>query len=168
MSTSTSEPSGTTEGSNGARYWRSLDDLAETPGFRAWVETEFPEGAAELDGPGRRGFMKVMAASFGFAGLGFSGCRRPEQAIMPYGRQPEEVIPGVPNYYSSSLPSAYGNEPLVIESHQARPTKIDGNPSYAPYGGSTGVHAQASVLDLYDPDRSTKSQTRNISEQECR
>ncbi len=160
MSTSTSEPSGTTEGSNGARYWRSLDDLAETPGFRAWVETEFPEGAAELDGPGRRGFMKVMAASFGFAGLGFSGCRRPEQAIMPYGRQPEEVIPGVPNYYSSSLPSAYGNEPLVIESHQARPTKIDGNPSYAPYGGSTGVHAQASVLDLYDPDRSTKSQTR--------
>ncbi|MBG28896.1 MAG: hydrogenase [Opitutae bacterium] len=104
--------------------------------------------------------MKVMAASFGFAGLGFSGCRRPEQAIVPYGRQPEEVIPGVPNYYSTSLPGSSGNEPLVVESHQSRPTKIEGNPSYTPYGGGTSIYAQASVLDLYDPDRAGKSKSR--------
>ena len=159
MSTYPSDSNGS-EKSSGSRYWRSLDDLTQTPGFRDWVEREFPEGASELDGPGRRSFMKVMAASFGFAGLGFSGCRRPEQAIVPYGRQPEEVIPGVPSYYSTSVPGSFGNEPVVVESHQARPTKIEGNPSYPPYGGSTGVHAQASVLDLYDPDRAAKSQSR--------
>ena len=118
MSVSPSNSNGNSQ-SSGSRYWRSLDDLSETPGFQSWLEREFPEGASELDGPGRRSFLKIMAASFGFAGLAFSGCRRPEQTIMPYGRQPEEIIPGVPNYYSTSLPSAHGNTPLVVESHQA-------------------------------------------------
>tara|TARA_Y100000588_G_scaffold138234_1_gene152023 strand:+ start:3009 stop:6494 length:3486 start_codon:yes stop_codon:yes gene_type:complete len=156
-------PSSESNGSSsptGPRYWRSLDDLAETPGFQNWLEREFPEGASELDAPGRRNFLKIMAASFGVAGLTFSGCRRPEQTIMPYGRQPEEIIPGVPNYYSTSLPGSRGNVPLVVESHQARPTKVEGNPSYKQYGGGTCAHAQASVLDLYDPDRAAKSQSR--------
>ena len=98
-----------------------------------------------------------MAASFGLAGLGMTGCRRPEQAIMPYGKSPEELIPGVPNYYASSMPSPHGNLPLVVESHSGRPTKIEGNPSYLSFGGSTDVYAQASVLDLYDPDRAMGS-----------
>lgn len=141
----------------GPRYWKSLDDLAETPAFKDWVEREFPAGASEMEGVNRRHFMKIMAASFGLAGLGMAGCRRPEQTILPYAKQPENIIPGVPVYYSSSMPSAGGNMPVIVETHQGRPTKIEGNPSYKPYGGATDTYTQASILDLYDPDRATKS-----------
>ena len=85
---------------SGPRYWKSLDDLAETPAFKDWVEREFPAGASEMEGVNRRQFMKVMAASFGLAGLGMTGCRRPEHVILPYSKQPENVIPGVPIYLS--------------------------------------------------------------------
>ena len=139
------------------RYWKSLDDLAETPAFKDWVEREFPVGAAESEGVNRRRFMQIMAASFGLAGLGMAGCRRPEQSILPYAQQPENVIPGVPVYYASSMPGARGNMPVIVETHTGRPTKIEGNPSYTPFGGATSVYTQASVLDLYDPDRATKS-----------
>ena len=88
---------------SGPRYWKSLDDLAETPAFKNWVEREFPAGASEMEGVNRRQFMKVMAASFGLAGLGMTGCRRPEHVILPYSKQPENVIPGVPIYFSLSL-----------------------------------------------------------------
>lgn len=142
---------------NGKRYWKSLDDLANQPSFKTWVEREFPEGASMLEGVQRRGFMKLMAASFGLAGLGMTGCRRPEHTILPYGKSPEELIPGVPNYYATSMPSAQGHTPLIVESHEGRPTKIEGNPSYIPNGGGTSIYAQASVLDLYDPDRSKSS-----------
>ena len=141
----------------GKEYWKSLDSLAETPGFRDWVSREFPEGASMLDGVQRRSFVKLMAASFGLAGLGMSGCRRPEHVILPYGKSPEELIPGVPAYYATAQPSGRGFQPLIIESHQGRPTKVEGNPSYLPYGGSTDIYAQASVLDLYDPDRAMGS-----------
>jgi molybdopterin-containing oxidoreductase family iron-sulfur binding subunit len=142
---------------SGPRYWKSLDDLAETPAFSEWVEREFPAGASEMEGVNRRQFMKVMAASFGLAGLGMAGCRRPEQTILPYSKQPENVIPGVPVYYTSSQPGIRDNVPIIVETHTGRPTKIEGNPSYQPYGGSTSVYTQASILDLYDPDRATKS-----------
>ncbi|MEM8866695.1 MAG: TAT-variant-translocated molybdopterin oxidoreductase [Verrucomicrobiota bacterium] len=142
---------------SGPRYWKSLDDLAETPAFRDWVEKEFPAGASEMEGVNRRQFMKVMAASFGLAGLGVAGCRRPKQHILPYSRQPENLIPGIPNYYSSSQPGRRSNVPVIVETHTGRPTKIEGNPSYKPFGGGTTVYTQASVLDLYDPDRATKS-----------
>jgi len=142
---------------SGPRYWKSLDDLAETPAFKDWVEREFPAGASEMEGVNRRQFMKVMAASFGLAGLGMSGCRRPEQTILPYSKAPENAIPGVPVYYASSQPGARDNVPVIVETHQGRPTKVEGNPSYKPYGGATSVHTQASILDLYDPDRATKS-----------
>ena len=62
-----------TEEIQGKQYWKSLDDLADTPGFRSWVDNEFPEGASLIDGVQRRGFLKVMAASFGLAGLGITG-----------------------------------------------------------------------------------------------
>jgi len=147
---------------SGPRYWKSLDDLAETPAFRDWVEREFPAGASEIEGVNRRHFMKIMAASFGLAGLGMSGCRRPEQRILPYAKQPENMIPGIPNYYSSSVPGLQGNMPIIVETHQARPTKIEGNPSYKPYGGATDTYTQASILDLYDPDRVTKSRAKGV------
>ncbi|HBR93203.1 MAG TPA: hydrogenase [Opitutae bacterium] len=142
---------------SGPRYWKSLDDLAETPAFSEWVQREFPTGASEMEGVNRRQFMKVMAASFGLAGLGMAGCRRPEQNILPYSKQPENLIPGVPVYYTSSQPGARDNVPVIVETHTGRPTKIEGNPSYKPYGGATSVYTQASILDLYDPDRATKS-----------
>lgn len=142
---------------SGPRYWKSLDDLAETPAFTEWVQREFPAGASEIEGVNRRQFMKVMAASFGLAGLGMAGCRRPEQAILPYSQQPENVIPGVAIYFTSSQPGARDNVPLIVETQTGRPTKVEGNPSYKPYGGATSVYTQASILDLYDPDRATKS-----------
>lgn len=141
----------------GPRYWKSLDDLAETPAFKDWVANEFPAGASEMEGVNRRQFMKVMAASFGLAGMGIAGCRRPEQLILPYSKQPENLIPGVPVYYCSSQPGSRDNTPVIVETHSGRPTKIEGNPSYHPYGGATTAQTQSSVLDLYDPDRAKKS-----------
>ena len=146
---------------HGAKYWKSLDDLAETPAFKEWVEKEFPSGASELEGVGRRNFMKIMAASFGLAGLGMTGCRRPKQHILPYAQQPENLIPGVANFFCSSVPGLTANTPIIVESHQGRPTKIEGNPSYKPFGGTTTIYDQASILDLYDPDRSTASTNNN-------
>ena len=87
------------EPESGQRYWRSLDDLAESPDFRQWVEREFPSGASELKDPiARRHFMKIMSASFALAGLGLAGCRRPEEKILPFAKQPEGYIHGVPQF----------------------------------------------------------------------
>ncbi|MDD2762824.1 MAG: TAT-variant-translocated molybdopterin oxidoreductase [Opitutaceae bacterium] len=140
---------------NGPRYWRSLDELAATPGFRAYLEREFPEGAARLDGVDRRQFFKLMAASFALGGIGLAGCRRPEAYVLPYGKSVEEVKPGLPLYFATALPLRRAAIPLVAETYQGRPTKLEGNPSYAPHGGASSLLAQASLLDLYDPDRAT-------------
>ncbi|MBC2595049.1 TAT-variant-translocated molybdopterin oxidoreductase [Ruficoccus amylovorans] len=145
----------------GPRYWRSPDELADTPEFRVLLEREFPEGASETTEADRRTFLKLMGASAAFAGLGLTGCRQPTQHILPYSKSPERMVPGVPIFYASSQPEAHGNIPLVVETHDARPTKIEGNPSYLPYGGGTTGYAQASVLDLYDPDRLQKSQAKD-------
>jgi len=142
---------------NGPRYWRSLDELASTPGFKAQLEREFPEGASSLEGVDRRGFMKIMAASFALGGVGLAGCRRPEAHILPYGKSVAGVIPGLPLYFASAMPVRKGAVPILAETHQGRPTKIEGNPGYAPYKGGNNAFVQASVLDLYDPDRSTTS-----------
>jgi len=140
----------------GPKYWRSLDELAATPGFKEHVEREFPEGASNLEGVDRRQFFKLMAASFALGGLGMAaGCRRPEAYILPYGKSVEGVVLGLPLYFATAMPLRRGAIPLLAETHQGRPTKLEGNPTYAPYGGSTNLIAQASVLDLYDPDRAT-------------
>ena len=144
---------------SGPRYWRSLDELAATPGFQAQLEREFPEGASDLNGVDRRNFMKLMAASFALGGVGLSGCRRPEKFILPYGKSVEGVIPGLPSYYATSMPVRKSAVPLLAETHQGRPTKLEGNPSYEPNGGAASLTAQASILDLYDPDRA-KSHTK--------
>jgi MoCo/4Fe-4S cofactor protein with predicted Tat translocation signal len=139
----------------GPKYWRSLDELTGTPGFKAQLQREFPEGAAELDGVDRRHFMKIMAASFALGGAGLAGCRRPEKFIMPYGKSVEGVIPGLPSYYATAMPLRKAAVPLLAETHQGRPTKLEGNPSFAPLGGASSLLSQASILDLYDPDRAT-------------
>jgi molybdopterin-containing oxidoreductase family iron-sulfur binding subunit len=140
----------------GPKYWRSLDELAATPGFQAQLEREFPEGASELKGVDRRHFLKIMAASFALGGLGLAGCRRPEKHILPYGKSIEGVIPGLPLYFATAMPLRRSAIPLLAETHQGRPTKLEGNPTYAPHGTASSLVAQASVLELYDPERATE------------
>jgi molybdopterin-containing oxidoreductase family iron-sulfur binding subunit len=142
--------------STGKAYWRSLDEQADAPAFREWVEQQFPRSMRELleEGIDRRRFFHLMAASLGLAGL--AGCRRPELEALPYTRPPEGVVPGMPNFYATAMPRAGSAFPVLVESHEGRPTKIEGNPLHPDIGGSSDAQAQASVLDLYDPDRSTQ------------
>jgi len=144
----------------GPRYWRSLDELADSPGFKEHLSREFPEGASSIEGVDRRQFMRIMAASFALGGVGLAGCRRPEANILPYGKSVEYIVPGLPLYYATAMPLRKSAIPLLAETHQGRPTKLEGNPSYAPHGGATTLIAQASVLDLYDPERAS-SHTKN-------
>jgi MoCo/4Fe-4S cofactor protein with predicted Tat translocation signal len=134
-------------------YWRSLAQIEDRPEYRAALEREFPEGASEPpDGITRRDMMLLLGASLSLAG--FTGCRRPVEEIVPYVTAPEDVVPGVPRHYATTMPfrrSAYG---LIVESHEGRPTKIEGNPSHPSTLGASSVRVQASVLGLYDPDRS--------------
>ncbi|HKJ67663.1 MAG TPA: TAT-variant-translocated molybdopterin oxidoreductase, partial [bacterium] len=137
----------------GRTYWRSLNELAQTEEFREFLHREFPEGASELnDSMSRRKFLSLMGASIALAGL--ANCRKPVEKIIPYVQQPEEVVPGVPNYYATTMPfqnSAYG---LLVESHEGRPTKIEGNEQHPSSLGKANIFMQAALLNLYDPDRS--------------
>jgi molybdopterin-containing oxidoreductase family iron-sulfur binding subunit len=150
-------PASNSEPMSGPRYWRSLDELAETLEFRQWVANEFPEGATELLDPvTRRHFMKIMSASFLLAGVGLTGCRRPVSNILPFSKQPEGYLHGVPQYYATAMPTRGGAVPLVVKSNDGRPTKVEGNALHPDSNGSTDRFAQASVLDLYDPDRAMR------------
>ena len=137
----------------GKTHWRSLDELANTPAFRTWVEHTFPQSMRELlDGAvDRRRFLYLLAASLGLAGL--SGCRRPVIAALPYSKPPEDIVPGLPTYYATAMPRPGTARPVLVECHEGRPTKVEGNPLDPAVAGGTDVFAQASVLDLYDPDR---------------
>src|SRR5262245_7332390 len=134
--------------------WRSLEELADTPEFRDFLEGEFPRVAAHLpdEKPNRRRFLQLMAASLGLAGL--AGCRRPVMEILPYDRRPEDIVPGLPTFFATAIPRSGGGFPVLVESHEGRPTKIEGNPKHPQSLGKTDLFAQASILDLYDPDRS--------------
>jgi molybdopterin-containing oxidoreductase family iron-sulfur binding subunit len=142
----------------GRNYWRSLDDLAKTPEFRAMVEREFPRlaiGWSEDESPadGRRNFLKLMGASLALGGL--AACtRQPTEHIMPYIRQPEDLVPGRPLFYATAMTLSGVAKGLLVESHEGRPTKIEGNPEHPATLGACDVFSQASVLGLYDPDRS--------------
>ncbi len=151
-------------------YYRSLEQLADTPEFRAFAAEEFPGFANVFDALGeaepkdddpeaaglnRRKFLALSAAALGRAGL--AGCRRPEIQILPFASVPDEqighVVHGKPTFYATSIPRAGGALPVLVESHDGRPTKIEGHPRHPCSLGSTDAHAQASVLDLYSPDR---------------
>ncbi|HWI56922.1 MAG TPA: TAT-variant-translocated molybdopterin oxidoreductase, partial [Bacillota bacterium] len=142
----------------GRTYWRSLDQLADTPEFRQWVEREFPEDASEwVDPVSRRHFLKIMSASFLLAGVGLtSGCRRPVEKIEPFSKMPENYVHGVPQYFATAMPAHGSAIPLVVKSNDGRPTKIEGNARHPDSNGGTDRFAQASILNLYDPDRATR------------
>src|ERR1051325_724954 len=143
----------------GRKYWRSLDDLSQTPQFQQWMEQEFPAGASELTDPvTRRHFVKIMSASFMLAGLGLagSGCRRPEQKILPFAKMPQDYVHGVPQFFATAMPTRGSAIPLVVRSNDGRPTKIEGNSLHPDSNGGTDRYTQASILNLYDPDRATQ------------
>jgi molybdopterin-containing oxidoreductase family iron-sulfur binding subunit len=151
-----SRPTGGVEPA-GPAYWRSLDELADRPELRQWVENEFPSGASEfLDPVSRRHFVKIMSASFLLAGLGATGCRRPTENIYPFAKMPENYAHGVPQYFATAMPSRRSAVPLLVKSNDGRPTKVDGNPDLPDSNGSTDAFAQASLLELYDPDRAMR------------
>ena len=138
----------------GKRYWRSIDELAGTEEFQAAVEREFPAAAQEwVDPVSRRGFMKLMGASMALAGL--AGCtKQPDEPIYPYVKQPEDLVLGKPMYFATAHPFPTGAIPVLVKSDAFRPIKLEGNPEHPIAKGKSDAFTQASLLDLYDPDRS--------------
>ncbi|HVF61128.1 MAG TPA: TAT-variant-translocated molybdopterin oxidoreductase [Thermoanaerobaculia bacterium] len=143
-------------GKRGRDFWRSLDELAATPEFEDLMHREFPRQASEWledDGLSRRRFLQLSGASLALAGL--TACtKQPPEAIVPYVRQPEEVVPGRPLFFATALTLAGVARGVLAESHLGRPTKIEGNPQHPASLGATDAFAQAAVLTLYDPERS--------------
>ncbi len=136
------------------RYWKSLDELADTPAFLEFLHREFPEQASMFGDPkGRREFMTLMGASLALAGL--TACtKQPEETILPYVRQPEQLVPGRPLYFATATGHDGYARGILVESHEGRPTKVEGNPDHPASLGGSDVFGQAHVLGLCDPDRS--------------
>ncbi|NBU68322.1 MAG: hypothetical protein EBS49_01625 [Verrucomicrobia bacterium] len=140
---------------NGRTYWRSLGEYARTPDFEEWLHREFPAGAAEWeqDPLSRRNFLRLMGASLALAGLGLGGCRRPEAHLVPFTQSPEWLISGKTMSFATAQPRRRGAVPLLATTFDGRPIKMEGNPLHPFSAGKSDNHAQASILDLYDPAR---------------
>ncbi len=136
------------------RYWRSLAELENTPEFREYVEREFqsPLDHAPPNSPERRRFLELMGASFAMAGV--AGCHWREDKLVPLSRRPEGLIPGVPRRFATAVDIAGVSVGLHVTSYDGRPIKVDGNPQHPESLGACNVYHQASVLGMYDPDRS--------------
>ena len=140
---------------SGKEYWRSLDELADTPEFEELLHREYPRYAAVLDNSlNRRQFLKVLGASLALAGLSACGVNAPVEEIVPYVSQPEQIVPGKPLYYASALTLGGYARGVLVENHMGRPTKIEGNPDHPAALGATDAFMQAAILSLYDPERS--------------
>ncbi|MFN2576610.1 MAG: TAT-variant-translocated molybdopterin oxidoreductase, partial [Pyrinomonadaceae bacterium] len=138
------------------QYWRSLEELVDSPIFEEFVQREFPHAAEEWNDPlERRSFLKLMGASLALAGL--SGCViQPPEKVIPYVKQPEEEVPGKSLFFATAYSLSGVATPLLVRSNEGRPTKVEGNPDHPsnPGATSTDIFSQASILTLYDPDRS--------------
>ncbi len=138
---------------NGRNYWRSLEELAATPEFTDFLHREFPRQASEWrPSMSRRGFLQLMGASLALAGL--TACTPPREQIVPYVQAPEYMVPGKPLFYATAMQQSGYALGLLAQSTDGRPTKLEGNPDHPASLGATDAVAQASILDLYDPDRS--------------
>src|SRR5208282_2436066 len=136
-------------------YWRSLEQLADTPEFRTGLERQPALGAEEALHASRRRFLQTMGASISLAGVAGSGCiRLPEEKLAPYAHRPENRSPGTPVGYATAMEIGGVAQGLLVTSFDGRPTKIEGNPSHPLNHGTADLLAQASVLEMYDPDRS--------------
>ncbi|HEX7721585.1 MAG TPA: TAT-variant-translocated molybdopterin oxidoreductase [Pyrinomonadaceae bacterium] len=153
--TSSGQPPASAGGSD-KTYWRSLEELADSPIFEEFVQREFPHAAEEWDDPvERRTFLKLMGASLALAGL--SGCViQPPEKVIPYVKQPEEETPGKGLFFATAYSLGGIATPLLVRSNEGRPTKVEGNPDHPSNPGATAtdIFSQASILTLYDPDRS--------------
>src|ERR1700733_4394788 len=142
--------------SKGKRFWRSLDEFVQTPAFTDMLHREFPHAASEWkDEPSRRNFLKLMSASLALGGLTACTLRKTPEKIVPYVNPPEEVIPGRLLFFASTMPWCGYAKGVIVESHEGRPTKIEGNSDHPASLGASDIFMQASVLEMYDPDRST-------------
>jgi MoCo/4Fe-4S cofactor protein with predicted Tat translocation signal len=141
------------DGVRGQQYWRSLDEISQTPEFEEMLHREFPNGASEWeDGVSRRSFLKMAAASLALAGL--TACtKQPVHEILPYVKQPEELVPGEPLFYATSMCLGGYATGVLAKSYEGHPVKVDGNPEHPASLGGSSIWMQASILDLYDPDR---------------
>ena len=147
------------DGQAGPKYWRSLEELAGTEEFTRFLHREFPEQASEWsdgDPSSRRDFLRLMAASLALAGVGVSGCgyTDPPEKILPYVRAPEKLVQGKSQLYATALSLGGFGVGVLAESHMGRPTMVEGNPSHPDSLGALDFLRQASLLTLYDPDRS--------------
>src|SRR5882672_3295582 len=153
--TSGDQPPATAGGSD-KTYWRSLEELADSPVLEEFINREFPHAADEWNDPvERRTFLKLMGASLALAGL--SGCViQPPEKVIPYVKQPEEEVPGKGLFFATAYSLSGVATPLLVRSNEGRPTKVEGNPDHPSNLGcsSTDIFSQASLLTLYDPDRS--------------
>ncbi len=153
----------TLDSATGPSYWRSLEELAGTDLFQEYLHSEFPSQAADLTDPvGRRQFLRLMGASLALAGV--SACtKQPPEQIVPYVRAPEQLVPGRPLFFATSILHGGLATGVLVESHMGRPTKVEGNPDHPASLGATDQFAQAAILGLYDPDRSqTLTQSSDI------
>ncbi|HTU26066.1 MAG TPA: TAT-variant-translocated molybdopterin oxidoreductase, partial [Pirellulales bacterium] len=141
---------------SGRQFWRSLEELSDSPVLRQMIEREFPAQASFWpDSLSRRNFLILMGASLALGGI--SGCSvkpAPSEELVPYVRQPKDVVPGTPLFYATAMTLDGGATGLLVETHLGRPIKVEGNPDHPASLGATNVFHQASVLSLYDPDRS--------------
>ena len=134
----------------GQFFWRDFEDAGKMDA--AQPSPEFLQPFSPADEINRRDFLKFAGASLALAGL--AGCtRQPAEPIVPYVKQPEEVIPGKPLFYASAREHDGFASGLLVESHEGHPTKIEGNPDHPENRGATSIYDQAAILDLYDPDR---------------
>jgi molybdopterin-containing oxidoreductase family iron-sulfur binding subunit len=146
------------DGKTGRRFWKDLDALAETDSFHELMAEEFPRqsmGASNewVDAVSRRGFLKVMGASFALAGL--AGCtKQPDEPIYPYVKQPEDLVLGKPMFFATAHPFPTGALPVLVKTDAFRPIKLEGNPEHPVSKGKSDPFTQATLLALYDPDRS--------------
>ena len=146
-------------------YWRSLEHLAQSQEIRDWADNEFkgyqPDEILSGSRSTRRRFLQLMGASMALAGLSLSGCRRwPEEKLAPYTVAPKGRMPGVPEQYATAMEVNGVAQPLLVTSFDGRPIKVEGNPTHpfsqtvAGRQGAATAIAQASVLEMYDPERS--------------
>lgn len=140
-------------------FWRSLEHKDQAPAVTEQQDVEFPNGIAPAaDGFNRRDTLKLAGAALALAGCDKLPLRRPVDEILPFVKQPEQVIPGVRMYYATTMPRSEGAVGLLVEANQGRPTKVEGNPNHPSSLGASDIWAQAEVLRLYDPERARAPQ----------
>ncbi|MEW5743213.1 MAG: TAT-variant-translocated molybdopterin oxidoreductase, partial [Myxococcota bacterium] len=138
-------------------HWRSLEHKAGDATLAETQDAEFPSGITTPEGFNRRDAIKLAGASLALGAL--TGCdiaRRPVEEIVPFVKMPEQVIPGVRLTYATAMQRGEGALGLLVEAHEGRPTKMEGNPNHPSSLGASDLWAQAEVLKLYDPQRARK------------